>query len=79
MKSKQKIHGLQNTAHTIDEAFETLAFESICVGNINGNLSASKDEVYETVNISLPGKHKHKTTLKAKLDTGAQGNVLPLR
>ena len=80
MKSLQGIHSLESTDPTTEEDFDTLAFQSICIGNINGDShSISKDEVYATVNISLPGRDKDKPTLKAKLDTGAQGNVLPLR
>ena len=37
------------------------------------------DEVFVTVSIDLDSTSKRQTALKAKLDTGAQGNVLPLR
>ena len=38
-----------------------------------------RDEVFVSINRNLPqGTHKN-TILKAKLDTGAQGNILPMR
>lgn len=40
---------------------------------------ASKDEVFVTVSIDLNTAAQAKTSLKAKLDTGAQGNILPIR
>ena len=79
MRSKQRIHKIQDTATSFKENFETLAFEPICVGNINQEIKAHKDEVFPTVNVNIPGRGKEETTLKAKIDTGAQGNVLPLR
>ena len=79
-RSQQKIHDIQNTSPSLEEDFETLSFESICIGNIDqGNHAVHKDEVFATVNIKITGREKDKTTLKAKVDTGAQGNVLPLR
>ena len=73
MKSLQGIHSLESTDPTTEEDFDTLAFQSICIGNINDDShSISKVEVYATVNISVPRRDKDKTTLKAKLDTGAQ-------
>ena len=68
MRSKQRIHEIQDTVTSFEENFETLAFEPICVGNINQEIKAHKDEVFATVNVDA---------LKAKIDTGAQGNVLP--
>ena len=79
MQSKQRIHEIQDTATSFEENFETLAFEPICVGNINQEIKAHKDEVFPTVNVNIAGRGKEETTLKAKIDTGAQGNVLPLR
>ena len=69
MRSKQRIHEIQDTAISFEENFETLAFEPI---------KADKDEVFATVNVDIAGRGKEETTLKAKIDTGAQGNVLPL-
>ena len=78
MRSKQRIHEIQDTVTSFEENFETLAFEPICVGNINQEIKAHKDEVFPTVNVHIAGRGKEETTLKAKIDTGAQGNVLPL-
>ncbi|KAK3709526.1 hypothetical protein QZH41_006764 [Actinostola sp. cb2023] len=57
-----------------------MTFESIHIENIKDNQSTGKKEIYATINIDLPRTHnKAKTALKGKLDTGAQGNILPLR
>ncbi|KAL9956099.1 hypothetical protein ACROYT_G037526 [Oculina patagonica] len=37
------------------------------------------DEIFVSIQVSLPQSSYRKTTLKAKLDTGAQGNILPMR
>lgn len=61
--------------------FEAMSLDTILVGNIyiDGVPQADqRDELVATLNITLdhkPGNH----TLKVKVDTGAQGNVLPLR
>ena len=78
MRLKQRIHEIQDTAISFEENFETLAFEPICVGNINQEIKAQKDEVFAIVNVDIAGRGKEETTLKAKIDTGDQGNVLPL-
>ena len=70
--------------------FETLTFESITVANVNHqNLKAGADEVFAAVGIHLHPMRKAtvkaslqthaKASLKAKVDIGAQGNILPLR
>ena len=55
------------------EDFETMAFDNVKVG------ADTRDEVYATLNIELKDRPNIPATLKAKVDTGAQGNVLPLR
>ena len=39
----------------------------------------SQDEVYATLHIKLKDQPEVPATLKVKVDTGAQGNILPLR
>ncbi|XP_072181419.1 uncharacterized protein [Diadema setosum] len=60
--------------------FENLTLGTITVGDVHSNQvsDAERDELFATLNISLkrkPGNH----TLRVKVDTGAQSNVLPLR
>lgn len=55
MRSRQRIHGIQNTATSMEE-FRTLVFESICIGNINQGKHDSKDKVFGTVNIDIIGR-----------------------
>ena len=38
-----------------------------------------RDEILVPLGVRLPGRKNAKDTLKAKMDTGAQGNILPLR
>ncbi|PFX12252.1 Uncharacterized protein K02A2.6 [Stylophora pistillata] len=69
MRSKQRIHEIQVTATSFEENFETLALEPICVGIMNQEIKAHKDEVFATVNVDIAGREKEETTLKAKIDT----------
>ena len=62
----------------LSDQFETITFESITVGAITPR-NLSEDEIFVTVGIELHKLSNRPTTLKAKLDTGAQGNILPLR
>ena len=63
-----------------DDDFETMTFESIIVGNIGQQEGKGwTDEVHVTVNVELQRNSKMVTKLNAKVDTGAQGNVLPVR
>ena len=42
-------------------------------------IESVRDEVFASVNIKLRSDDNRHTALRAKLDTGAQGNLLPLR
>lgn len=61
--------------------FENMSFETVTITqHIDGinNTNNNRDQVFTTLNIKLkqrPGNH----TLTAKVDTGAQGNIIPLR
>ena len=57
--------------NTATEAFESLQFNTITGGN--------KTEAFATIDIRPYKKHLGKTTLRGKVDTGAQGNILPIR
>ncbi|XP_048257540.1 uncharacterized protein K02A2.6-like [Haliotis rufescens] len=61
-----------------ETAFETLTFESLSIDAILNDRD-TRDEVFVTLNISLEDRPQQAATLKAKVDTGAQGNLLPLR
>ena len=62
----------------LSDQFETITFESITVGAITPR-NPSEDEVFVTIGIDLRKLSNGPATLKAKLDKGAQGNILPLR
>jgi len=78
LKAKQHIHDIQDSTEVNDPVYDSIRFESIHVESLSqGHTTVNKKEVYATVNIDIPLSTK--ATLKAKIDTGAQGNVLPLR
>ena len=60
------------------DQFETITFESITV-DVIGPHAQPANEVFVTVNIDLHSISSHPAALEAKLDTGAQGNILHLR
>ena len=62
----------------LSDQFETITFESIAV-DVIGPQARPANEVFVTVNIDFYSFTSGRTALKAKLETGAQGNILPLR
>ncbi|GFN80973.1 Pol polyprotein [Plakobranchus ocellatus] len=75
--SKKKTHNIDLTSDSDDEyedgatcSFETIQFNSV---------ETTDDEAYVILNVKLPNFPDKKTTLKAQIDTGSQGNVLPMR
>ena len=79
--SRQR-HGYQeeDRTHTVtqspalDETFEALSFDSV-----NNESGDTRDEIIAMITITLEDRPHIHATLKAKLDTGASGNILPLR
>ena len=79
--SRQR-HGYQkeDRTHTVtqspalDETFEALSFESV-----NNESGYTRDEIFAMINITLEDRPHIPATLKANVDTGASGNILPLR
>jgi len=61
----------------INEDLDELLFESI---QIDGStVNPARDEAFAKVLVELPNVNHPKPMLKMKVDTGAQGNILPLR
>jgi transposase InsO family protein len=78
--ANRQIHDLQDfDTQPPQTGFESILFETIHIESLKQGNSHVKKEVYATVDIQIRRSDKAKTSLKAKLDTGAQGNVLPLR
>ena len=69
----RRLNSISQATGQMTEDFETMAFDNVKVG------ADTRDEVYATLNIELKDRPNIPATLKAKVDTGAQGNVLPLR
>ena len=57
--------------------FDELLFESIQIDS--SAVSPTSDEAFTKVQVELPDINHPKPVLKMKVDTGAQGNILPLR
>ena len=80
---ESEVHSVQHADMVSD--FENLTFETVMftqqidgVNTANNKSTDTRSEAFTTLNIKLPrrpGTH----TLKAKVDTGAQGNIIPLR
>ena len=70
----------QNRIHVVEESnsdSDELLFESIQIDS--SAVSPARDEAFAKVQVELPDINHPKPTLKMKVDTGAQGNILPLR
>ena len=66
---------------SVEHDFDALTFETVTIGSISSQSGKSftRDEAFATVGIILPNKPDVPAVLKAKVDIGAQGNILPVR
>ena len=72
---QQNIHEMSKEDQGLSETFDRMSFDSINVDTIKPALG-HRTEAFATVRF----KHKKKqANLRGKVDTGAQGNVLPIR
>ena len=86
---RQRFHSLEQAGSqasqtkaesTLSAAFELVVFESITIAGVSlRETSRYRDEVFVSISLNLPQDTHKNTILKAKLDTGAQGNILPMR
>ena len=78
---RQRIHTIEDSGNSAaPTSFESIVFESVTIANFTrGTPESSGDEVFVPIQVNLAQSNKRKTTLRAKLDTGAQGNILPMR
>ena len=86
---RQRFHSLEQAGSqasqtkaesTLSAAFELVVFESITIAGVSlRETSRYRDEVFVSINLNLPQDTHKNTILKAKLDTGAQSNILPMR
>ena len=72
--NKQTVNQLRvNEDGTDDDTFQHLEFNSVTEND-------GRDEIFATLEIALRnGTRERDATLKVKVDTGAQGNILPVR
>ena len=71
--SHTRVHAVEQSP-TLAESFDALTFDIVNVADAD-----TRDEVFASLNITLADKPNVPATLKVKVDTGAQGNILPLR
>ena len=71
--SQNKVNAVGETNSDSDE----LCFETIHIDSSNVNLL--RDEAFAKISVELPNVDHPNPVLKVKVDTGAQGNILPLR
>ena len=78
---RQRIHAIEDSRDSAAETtFESIIFQSVTIANqTQGTPASSRDEVFVSLQVNLAQSDTRKTTLRAKLDTGAQGNILPMR
>ena len=78
---RQRIHTIEDSRDsTAETSFESIVFESVTIGNVtHGSPESSRDEVFVSIQVNLAQSVNRNTALRAKLDTGAQGNILPMR
>ena len=58
--------------------FDALHFDAVIIDSVERHQPPLEREVFATLNVSLDNTNRP-ATLRAKVDTGAQGNILPLR
>ncbi|PIK54436.1 hypothetical protein BSL78_08649 [Apostichopus japonicus] len=81
LQDERHVNGLTN-AHVnqsdsrLNRGAENLCFDSVYIYNINGPQKIADNQAVVNLNIVIGDQP---ATLKAKVDTGAKGNVLPLR
>ncbi|PIK39351.1 hypothetical protein BSL78_23815 [Apostichopus japonicus] len=81
LQDERHVNGLTN-AHVnqsdsrLNRGAEKLCFDSVYIYNINGPQKIADNQAVVNLNIVIGDQP---ATLKAKVDTGAEGNVLPLR
>ena len=69
------------TEMSANASFDQLSdnFEPLAFNTVNINAVVERDEVYATLGITLKDRPDTPATLRVKVDTGAQGTVMPLR
>ena len=78
----QHIHEMSGNddPRNLSDHFETITFESVTINSLQSHTEqTTRDEVLVLINVNLQSSKTQRTVLKAKLDTGAQGNILPIR
>lgn len=69
--TRRKVHAVDHDEE-YPEDFEELDFHAV-------DRSDKRSEVVAKVKIKVPGREQHPASLSVKVDTGAEGNIIPLR
>ncbi|KAJ8044300.1 hypothetical protein HOLleu_11732 [Holothuria leucospilota] len=64
-----------DSSSDIEQDFESLSFDSITIRNMSNVKSNQESEASASIGIKVDGKPP---TLRVKIDTGAEGNVIPM-
>jgi predicted Zn-ribbon and HTH transcriptional regulator len=75
-RGSKKYHSVQEDEYDEEEDEEyddEVVFSMVKVSEDN------RDEIFAKVMVNIPGQENLKTSILAKVDTGAQGNILPTR
>ena len=80
-RKQKSVNAMQNEEWSEEEdPFESVNFDSLTINSVRDNSNRdTRDEIYVKVDIKLEDNPRVPATLKAKVDSGAQGNVLPMR
>ena len=70
---RKKFHYVNENEEGEDEDFDELVFHEV---RSSGD---HRDEAFAKIATRLPGRENLRTSIMAKVDTGAQGNILPTR
>ena len=73
----QDIAAVQTSPQLLAEQFESVSFDAIHIDTVE--CKDNRDEVLTRIDLRLEDRPTVKADLLVKLDTGAQGNVLPVR
>lgn len=77
--TRQDVHSLNEDIEETEEKFDQLSFNTVEVNFIdpkNQKRKIQRSEAYAKLKVKLRGKE---ASLRGKADTGAQGNILPIR
>ena len=79
-RKHKSVNAMQNKGWSEEEdPFESMNFDTLTIISLHGNSNRdTQDKIFVKVNIKLEDNPRVLATLKAKVDSGGQGIVLPM-